>query len=70
MLSKKVRLIEWPLSQVCMECHQGQFVDIEDKPSCYICHWDRSLSVELIPSDCPESIPLLSEWKGVFYVCP
>ena len=50
-------LIEWPWSQVCMECPHGQFVDLDDKPCCYICRWDRSVGVKSVPRDCPKSIP-------------
>lgn len=64
---KSVPLIECPLSQTCMDCLPGQFVEIEDKPSCYLCHWDRSDDVLTITQDCPQSIPLVFEGR---LLCP
>ena len=57
-IPEKVSLIEWPWSQDCMDCPKGKFVDIEDKPCTYICHWDLFPFVKSIPEDYPRNIPL------------
>jgi len=53
------RLIDWPSSQVCMDCPLGQFVDIEGKVTSYLCHWEPSETMDHIPNTCPADIPII-----------
>ena len=64
-MSLPVRLIEWPWSQICMECPYGQFVEIADKPSTYLCHFDKPTKPEHIPLDCPDYLVIESTNKEV-----
>ena len=58
-----LKLVEWPWSQVCMDCSFGQFVEVEGSSSCYLCHWEKSAGIMNIPTDCPESIPTVFDHK-------
>jgi len=47
-------LIDWPESQTCMDCSHGYFVGMDDRPSCYLCHFDNNTDVlETVPLNCP-----------------
>ncbi len=67
MFSSKVSLVEWPWSQTCLDCPHGQFIDIQDKPCSYLCHWDRTEDANCIPHDCPQNITLVNHWKEEDY---
>jgi|TARA_Y100000031_G_C8221309_1_gene386087 hypothetical protein len=66
-LSKEVRLIIWPWSQICIECPHGQFVDIAKKPSAYLCHYESTDNPDTIPLDCPDYLVIQSTKKELNY---
>jgi len=57
-----LKLVEWPWSQVCIDCSFGQFVEVEGSTSCYLCHWDDEPILN-IPANCPQSIPTVFDHK-------
>jgi hypothetical protein len=46
-----------------MECPYGQFVDIDEKPSAYLCHYESTEKPEFIPLDCPDYLVIQSTNK-------
>ena len=62
-LANEVRLIEWPWSQICIECLHGRFVDIAEKPSAYLCHYESTDKPETIPLDCPDYLVIQTTKK-------